>query len=134
MFAAIKASAHIGVVLAEYLEESDEIRALLSRMEQAGHDCGRAIRTTMARARNLRRARFRFWFHRRTSLQSQRKLDAVAGDLLHRRGWAHAQDASWPNGFCRSALRPLANRRGCRGSGQRVERAPGAWFGVGDRA
>src|SRR5262249_26599256 len=75
--------------IAEYLE-SDEIRALLSRMEQTGHDCGRAIRTTMARARNLRRSRFRFWFHRRTSLQSQRKLDAVAGDLLHRRGWAHA--------------------------------------------
>ena len=34
--------------IAEYLEESDEIRALLSRMEQAGHDCGAAIRTIMA--------------------------------------------------------------------------------------
>src|SRR5215813_9968476 len=129
MFAAIKYWA-----IAECLEESDEIRALLSCVEQAGHDRGAAIRTIVARARNLRRARFRLWFHRGASLQSQRKLDALAGHLLHRRGWAHAQDAASPNGFRRSALRPLANRRGCRGPGQRIERAPGAWSGVGNCA
>src|SRR5262249_59577010 len=98
MFAAIKASSHIGR-LPNVWRRSDEIRALLSCVEQAGHDRGAAIRTIVARARNLRRARFRLWFHRGASLQSQRKLDALAGHLLHRRGWAHAQDAAWPNGL-----------------------------------
>src|SRR5262245_4081749 len=133
MFATIKASSHIGR-LPNIWRKSDEIRALLSCMEQAGHDCGAAIRTIVARARNLRRARFRLRFYRRASLQSQRKLDAVAGDLLHGRSWRHAQNAAWPPGLCCCALRPFANRRGCRGPGQRTERAPGAWSGIGDRA
>ena len=76
-------------------------------------------------------SRLRLRLLRRASLQSQRKLDAVAVDLLRRGGGTHAPAAHRHHGQHRAALRSPTYRRRRRRVGQRRSRPLRAWLVAG---